>query len=534
MFRSDDGGYSWTEISGDLTRNEPEKHGVGSEPFTNEAAGGEVYNTISYISASPHVAGTIWVGTDDGLVQLTNDEGKTWTNVTPNGLSESLINAIDLSPHDPNTAFIAVTRYKFDELRPMAFKTIDNGKSWASIVLGIDEGHFVRVVRQDPKNDQILYAGTEGGLYISFDQGANWKPFQLNLPICPITDLTFQDNDLIVATSGRAFWILDDLSAIQQSSGTLEDTAFKMFVPKPNYKFASGGASTASPFQGQNPSNGVVFDYQLPKTWTEEMKLKLEVVRSDGTVIRSFDSSDKSKAKTWTGGPGPEPKLPAKPGLNRFSWDLRADPIPGIPNIFVMGGHNSARVVPGEYSLRLSTDQENLGPVEIHAVVNPDPRIEATDADYATQQSALDRIVAMAKDVHQSVNQFRRVKTQLADRLSLLKNIEDQDELVELGKLALEKINEWESKLIQSRQKTFQDVINYRNQLNAELVYLGGQLDTNQPLPTKASLQRLEELSAHWQTTNSQLQSLIKGPITEFNAAYKTSGLPALIIPDKK
>lgn len=533
LFRSDDAGHSWTEISGDLTRNESEKHGDGSTPFTNEAAGGEVYNTISYIAASPHAAGDIWVGTDDGLVHRTVDEGTTWSNITPNGLAESLINAIDISVHDADTAFIAVTRYKFNELRPMAFKTVDGGNSWASIVHGIADGHFVRVIRQDPQNEQVLYAGTEGGLYISLDQGANWQPFQLNLPVCPITDLTFQDNDLIVATSGRSFWILDDLSAIQQTNGNLDDSAFVIFEPKPSYKFAQGGGG-ASPFAGANPAPGVIFDYHLPESWNKDAKLTLEIIRADGKVVRTIDNSDKSKTKTWQGGPPREPSLPVKPGLNRFSWDLRTDPIVGVTNIFVMGSHAGPRVVPGEYTLKLSTDQKGIEPVESRAVVMADPRVEGTEEDYAAQQSALDGIRDLVTDIHQSVNQFRSVKSQLSGRLALLKRMDDQKELAKSAKLALDAINEWESNLIQPKQKTFQDVINFRNKLNAELIYLGGEIDSNEPRPTAACITRLAELTERWEASKAELQQIVTGPVANFETAYQGSGLPVLIVPEKR
>ena len=532
LFRSDDAGHSWTEISGDLTRNEKDKHGDGGVPFTNEAAGGEVYNTISYLAASPHQAGTIWVGTDDGLVHRTSDDGKTWVNVTPNGLEESLINAIDLSPHDSNTAFVAVTRYKFDDLTPMAYKTVDNGTSWASIVHGIADGHFVRVVRQDPQNEQILYAGTEGGLYISLDQGAKWHPFQLNLPVCPITDLTFRDNDLVIATSGRAFWILDDLGPIQQSGGKLDGQAFQILRPKPSYKFSSG--SSPSPFRGQNPAAGVIVDYHLPQTWKKDDTLKLEVVRKDGSVIRTLSSAEAKNFKTWEGGPTAEPKLPANPGLNRFHWDLRQDSIPAIPNVFVMGSLRGTRVVPGEYTIRLSTDQEGLEPSEMQATVLADPRIKATAGDYLQQQTALDRIAALVKDVHQSVNRFQQVKSQLAGRLRLLKELNDTDQVVTVGQEAMKRINQWESQLIQPKQKTFQDVINFPNQLNAELVTLAGALDTNDPRPTKSSLERLEELAKLWETLSKEFQAIVDGPIRDFNAAYKKSGLPTLIVPEPR
>ncbi|MEL6926077.1 MAG: glycosyl hydrolase, partial [Bacteroidota bacterium] len=200
LLRSEDEGLSWQEISPDLTRNDTSKHKVGGEPFTNEAAGGEVYNTISYIAASPHQAGVIWVGADDGLVHLTMDEGKNWSNVSPPVQGESLINAIEVSPHDPAVAYLAVTRYKYNDHRPMIYVTNDYGKSWRMKTNGIPKDNFVRVVREDPKQRGLLYAGTERGLYLSFDGGNYWKAFQSNLPMCPITDLAIKDNDLCVAT----------------------------------------------------------------------------------------------------------------------------------------------------------------------------------------------------------------------------------------------------------------------------------------------------------------------------------------------
>ncbi len=532
IFRSDDAGHSWTEISGDLTRNEPEKHGDGSEPFTNEAAGGEVYNTISYIAVSPHAAGTIWVGTDDGLVHRTDDEGKGWIDVTPDGLEECLVNCLDISTHDPNTAFAAVTRYKFSELRPMALKTVDNGKSWAPITHGIADGHFVRVIRQDPVNEQVLYAGTEGGLYISLDQGMHWSEFQLNLPKCPITDLTFRDNDLIVATSGRAFWILDDLSSIQQSGGALEPNKFAIFTPKSTTKFSSATSASASPFSGQNPLPGVIFDYHLPSSWTQDMELQLEVIREDGKIVRTLSSVAPKKAAGWAGGPSKPLVLPTKPGLNRFHWDLRADPIPGVPDVYVLGSHNGPRVTPGRYTLRLSSS-EDLGAPEAEALVVPDPRIEADEQDYEAQQEALDSIREMAAELHSEVNRFAQVKAQLSGKLKLLKNMEEHTELVQLAQAASEQLKAWESQLIQRRQKTQQDVVNFPNRLNAQLLYLAGELDTNSPLPTQASLQRLADLSNQWEELRVQLDKLIQGSIADFNTRYKSSGLPAVIIPDR-
>jgi len=265
VLKTTNGGMSWDEISPDLTRNDKTKQGVGGIPFTIEGAGGENYNTLSYLETSIHDANVLWAGSDCGLVHLTQDGGQNWSNVTPTGLGEVIVNAIDVSPHDPATAYIAATGYKFNNFTPMAYVTKDYGKTWTKITYGFEKDHFVRVVRADPKEPNLLYAGTEGGLYFSNNNGQQWHKFDLNLPVTPITDLTFQDNDLVVATSGRGFWVLDDLGAIQQSKGSVGTTdKVQLFTPKPSVKVSFGGRSRKANV-GKNPEDGVLIDYYLPE-----------------------------------------------------------------------------------------------------------------------------------------------------------------------------------------------------------------------------------------------------------------------------
>ncbi|HIC74472.1 MAG TPA: glycosyl hydrolase, partial [Candidatus Marinimicrobia bacterium] len=232
VLKTEDRGESWAVISPDLTLNKKENLGKGGAPITNEAAGGEIYHTILYLELSTHEEGTIWAGSDDGLVHVTKDGGKTWNNVTPNGLKEGMVNAIDVSPHDPATAYIAFTRYKFADFKPYIYKTDNYGKTWKKIIRGISDDAYVRVVREDPVKKGLLYAGTELGLFVSFDDGKAWQRFQLNLPIVPITDLTFRNNDLVASTLGRAFWILDDLSPLQNLSADLAKKEVHLFSPK--------------------------------------------------------------------------------------------------------------------------------------------------------------------------------------------------------------------------------------------------------------------------------------------------------------
>ncbi len=528
ILRSDDEGYSWQEISPDLTRNDTSKHTIGGEPFTNEAAGGEVYNTISYLAVSPHQAGTIWVGTDDGLVHLTQNEGRDWQNVSPKALGEALINAVEVSPHDPATAYLAVTKYKFSDLSPIIYKTDNFGKSWKRIDKGLPEHNFVRVVREDPVRKGLLYAGTESGLWISFDDGKNWEAFQQNLPICPITDLTIADNDLVVATSGRAFWILDDLSILQQKGEQAPKDRISIFNPKQQYRFTTD-ASPKARGAGQNPMNGVIFDYILPDSTSEKDTLVLEVYDGKGSLIRSISNQKNTGFKSWEGGPQPDAVLPSVAGHNRFSWDLRRTALPAIENVFVMGDYRGHLSSPGKYTLKLCSNQDT---VEVDFSLHADPRLKASAADFRAQQTSLLQIESTVKDIHKSVNRFRSVKKQLENRLILLREMEGKEEIVKKGETALENISQWEAKLIQTKQETFQDVINFRNQLSAELFQLKSMLDSHSPRPTKGTELRLKELLKNWETYKAEMEALIKQEIDGFNKAYQSSNLPALILPD--
>ncbi len=527
VLKSTNRGQSWQEISPDLTRNDKTKQVLGGAPFTNEGAGGENYNTITYLVASPHEQGVLWSGSDDGLIHLTKNDGKDWTNVTPKGLGEMLINAIEVSPHDPAAAFVAVTNYKMGDLSPIIYITQDYGKTWKNKVQGIDKEHFVRVVREDTKAKGLLYAGTEGGLYVSFNNGEQWEKMQLNLPVCPITDLTMQDNDLIIATSGRAFWILDDLSSIQQSKGKVSDK-LALYTPKPTYKFNINTPENPPIGNGQNPMSGVIIDYFLPLENMDSMVLKLDILDKDGALVRSYSSRKNESMKTYIGGPPAEKVLPTKKGVNRFNWDLRRNTLPGVEGVFMLGDYRGGLVAPGEYTLRLSTLQEV---VETKAIVIPDPRIEAIPEEYDAQQAILKAIEKGVREIHNSVNEMRSVKKQLTQINELLKLIEGTTVLQDTATAIVKKITTWEEGLIQPNQKTFQDVINFPNQLNAELVNLKSRVDELMPAPTQGAKQRMNELLAEWSTYKLAMKQLLEVDIVNFNQQYQQQALPAVAIP---
>ena len=526
VFRTVDEGQSWTPVSPDLTRNDKEKQGPGGGPYTNEAAGGENYNTIMYLVESLHEKGVLWAGTDDGLVHLTKDGGANWNNVTPAGLAEGIINSIEVSPHDPATAYIAVMRYKFQDLSPYIYKTNNYGLSWTKITNGFTDPHtFIRVVREDQKRKGLLYAGTETGLYISFDDGQNWQTFQLNLPVVAINDLTIQDNDLVVATAGRSFWILDDVSSLQSiQQGTMPFTLVK---PKDTYLLFGGSADRPIPGLGQNPKQGVTLDYYIDKK-SDSLDLKLEVL-SNGEIIRTYTNKKVKDFKSWPGGPSKPAVLPAKKGFNRFTWDFRRDALPAVEKVFVYGSYAGSRIGPGTYQLRMTMDGVSS---DTDVTVLPNPKIMSSTADYKEQQATLVQIESAIKGIHEAVNQMRSAQSQLKGYAKLLKDQEEAKDLLEKGKALIERISSWEENLIQPKQKTFQDVINYHNQLNAELMNLKNYVDAAEPKVTQGAKDRLRDLLSQWSTYDKERTSIVETEMKEYNSLFKSLDIPAIVLPE--
>ena len=528
VFKSTDEGQSWTSISPDLTRNEKDKHGPGGGPFTNEAAGGENYNTITYLTESQHEQGVLWAGSDDGMLHITQDGGQNWVNVTPEGIKDGIINSIEVSPHDAATAYIAIMRYKSMDLGSYIFKTSDYGTTWTKITNGITGAHtFTRVVREDRKQKGLLYAGTETGLFISLNDGLNWQPLQLNLPVVPINDITIQDNDLIIATSGRAFWILDDVAAIQNIASTKQQSV-TIFQPKDTYLYFGGSSDKPVPGLGQNPKSGVTFDYYLDSK-LDSTKLTLEVLHND-KVIRTISNQKPKKFASWAGGPSKPEVLPSKKGYNRFTWDFSKDDLPSINKVFIFGGHDGSTVGPGKYTLRLNTEEHSS---ETTATILPNPKVKGSMADYTEQQMVLNSIEASVREIHIAVNAMRSAKSQLEQYGKLLKDNEAASTLLKKGDSLKERITSWEENLIQPKQKTFQDVINFPNKLNAQLLHLRGYVAAVEPKVTAGAKERLEDLLAQWQGYKREHDLIVNQEMSAFNSLYKELDIPAIILDEK-
>lgn len=523
LLKTTNGGLSWDAISGDLTRNDKSKQGPGGVPFTNEGAGGENYNTITYVAESTLENGTIWTGSDCGLVHVTRDGGKTWTNVTPADLPESQINSIELSAFDKGVAYISATRYKLNDYGAYAYKTTDYGNTWTTINKGVKPDDFIKVIREDTKNKSILYAGSERGFYLSTDAGSSWQPFQLNLPIVPVTDLMIRDNDLVAATAGRAFWILDDLGAIQQAATA---SAVTLFTPKPAYKFGGGtGLPEAKYKAGQNAPEGVILDYILPEL-TDSTLVTLTITDAAGKLIRTYSNKKDASYVKYPGGPAAATLLSAKKGHNRFLWNLRNDNItPDVQNVFVYGSYEGYAVPPGKYKAQLNFN----GTIsETEMIVLANPTISATAADWDEQQQVLATITASIGEMHQQVNELRKIRKQLVHHTDILKDLKPAEKVLDEAKKLIAGIDAWESNIVEGRIQNGQDVINWPSRLNVEFFNIKRLADAPDPRITQGIKARLADLQAQWNAEKGKLEA-IKKSVAAYNTLYKSQQLEALI-----
>jgi photosystem II stability/assembly factor-like uncharacterized protein len=527
LFKSTNGGFNWQVISPDLTRNDTTKQDAGGGPITNEGAGGENYNTLYYVIESPHEQGVLYTGSDCGLVHVTKDGGKTWANITPAGLPESMIHSIEVSPFDKATVYIAASRYKFNDYANYTFKSTDYGKTWTTIGTGVEPDDFIKVIREDKKVKDLLYAGAERGFYISFNGGASWSKFQLNLPVVPVTDLIIHNNDLIAATAGRAFWIVDDLSAIQQSKGDFAHITAKVYSPKPTVRLSSGASETveAPAGTGQNPMNGVILSYYL-KEKADTNKVSLQLLDGSGKVLRTYSNKKDENLKVTPGGAPPPQVLPAELGVNRFAWDFATEALPEVPGVFAMGDLSGHRVPPGRYKARLQFKGETS---EAEFEVLADPNLKVTDADWNAQQQLIRQAEEGLTDVHNSVNNMRKVKKQLEGYNELLKNDENAKDLIKAGKELLKKLEKWESNLIEPRTKTGQDIVNYPGKLGAEFLQVRSLADAHDPRVTQGVKERLADVQVEWAKHKKTMQEIISGDINHYNKLFKDKNLPALL-----
>ena len=521
LFKSVNEGRNWQVISPDLTRNETAKQGPSGGPITKDNTSIEYYNTIFTVAPSPKDSQLIWVGTDDGLVQVTRDGGRTWQNVTPKDLPEgALVSMVEASPHDPATAYVAATRYKLDDERPYAYKTADYGKSWRKIVAGIPADHFVRVVREDPARRGLLFAGTEFGVYMSLDDGAAWQPLQLNLPVVPIHDLTLKDHDLVAATHGRAFWILDDLTPLEQLTDDIARGGNHLFTPRDAVRFQAPGFTPERALTGvgTNPPNGaIIYAYLKGKP---EAEATLEILDARDSLVRRISSRPKEGQDT----------LKVDAGLNRFVWDLRyadAHRFKGL--VFWAGGTRGPLAPPGVYRARLSLGA--WSEMQPFTVVK-DPRVTATAEDLGKQFQLLVRIrdrVSAANDAVQEIAELKDQVDAVAKRARALPDGKGAA-LARQADSLKSKFAAVQESIYQVRNKAPEDPLNFPIKVNNKLASLGGVVGSADAAPTDQSYQVFDQLSGELQGYLDRLKTVIETDVPAFNRAAREQDIPALML----
>ncbi len=530
LLKTSDMGKTWKEVSPDLTRNEKEKQGKGGGPYTNEAVGAENYGTIAYVAASPFEKGVIWTGSDDGLVHLTRDGGATWKNVTPRGLEECLINAIEISPHDKATVYIATTRYKFNDHRPGLYKTTDYGATWTKIDNGIPSNAFTRVVREDQVRRDLLLAGSEIGLFMSWDGGKNWSSFQLNLPITPITDLIVHQGNLVAATSGRSFWILDDLSLLRQYRPS--PAPLSIYKPADGY-LVNGGSELngtdpdfngADTYDGVNPANGIVIYYHLPELKKTD-EITLEVKDAGGKMLRRYTSTKEPSFSGWDGGPPSKPVLPKTAGINRFVWDMRHPIMPGVPDVYIEASYRGHKAPPGKYTFTLRMGGQS---VSTDAAILANPRYPTDAAGYREYDSVMTAMEADLIKMHTMVNDLYGKQKQLESLLESLPSGDKFSGVKNDADALLRKMKAWDEDMVQRKTTAYDDVENFPNKFTADFMFLINQTESDIPRVNQPSLDRMAELNKQWVALKARADEINDKDIPALNRKLWEAGIGAI------
>lgn len=518
IHRSKDKGQTWELISPDLTRNDKTKQDYsGGKGVTRDNTGTEVYDVIFAFEESPKVAGLLWAGTDDGRVHLSRDNGKTWTNITPPDMPEwACVNVIDLSAHDPGRAHIAAYKYRQNDFSPYIFRTDDYGKTWKKLTdgnNGIPSNHFVRVVREDPERKGLLYAGTEFGMYISFDEGAHWQKFQLNLPITPITDLMIHQKDLIVATQGRGFYILDNLTPLHQAMDAMKSTTF-LFKPREAYR-SGGGVANIHYYFAEAPKEAV----------------KIDILDAKGATVATFTGRPGASQETPAATPqqrAATPPVTANAGLNRFNWNLRYPAIFEIPQgITQWGGSNiPPKIVPGSYQVKITSGAwSQTQPLEVKS----DPRLTTTVADYEEQLRLSREIGGRIRELYDTLAQLRDVKqqvTQLGDRLN---KAGFGDDVAKAAKALNERFSELEGDLTQLQGSAGQDALNYPGRIDNQWLVLYGTVAAPDSRPPRGAYDRYEDLKPELPRILDQIRQVFTTDLAKFNELVKSKGVQPVV-----
>jgi photosystem II stability/assembly factor-like uncharacterized protein len=515
-------GMSWERISPDLTRADSSTLGPSGGPITRDQTGVETYGTIFTIAPSQHDANTIWTGSDDGYVQVTRDHGQTWKNVTPPTMPDfARISLIEVSPHRPGTAYVAAKRYQLDDRQPYIYRTDDYGETWVETVNGIADGHYVHAVREDIVRPELLFAGTEHGVYISFDNGANWMPFNRNLPDVQVPNLVLEGSDLVIATHGRSAYIMDNISPLRQLNETVVASEVHLFDPTD----ARRGLE-----------NGLPITYYLDEPAT---RVVIDILDAGGNVVRNYTGTrgpagpgggrvgeEVEDEEGGRGGRGGGGGVRTEAGTNRFTWDMRHEGATTFPDMIMWAaGSNGPRVLPGSYTVRLQVDEE---PAQTQAFeVGMDPRVvDVTMDDLRRQFDLAMQVRDRTSQANQAVIDVREIYEQIQDRISKDASVATP------GQELRGKLGTVEESIYQVRNQSNQDPLNFPIRLNNKLAALQGAVEGVDGAPTAQTYEVFEELSGQLDVQLNALNQIIITDLAEFNRLLESKGLEP--IPDPR
>jgi hypothetical protein len=510
-------GKSWQKISPDLTRHDPKTMGPSGGPITKDQTGVETYATIFTIAPSPHSADVIWTGSDDGYVFITRDGGKNWTNVTPRELPEfARISMIEVSPHRPGTAYVSAKRYQLDDRAPYIYRTDDYGRTWSKTVNGIAPDHYVHVVREDPARANLLFAGTEHGMYVSFDNGARWQPFNRNLPDVQVSDLVIKDNDLVVGTHGRSAYVMENITPLRQLNTRLVAQNVVLFKP-------------ADAARGLDQSVAITYYLKQPAK-----QVTIEILDAQGKLVRTFKSeADTARQRADAAGGddddsprGPPPvRVAVRAGTNRFQWDMRSQPATTFPGLIMWAAStNGPRVLPGNYQVRLTADNQ---PAQTQSfAIRLDPRLpHVTLADLQAQHALAMQVRNRLSQANEAVIAIRDVKGQVDDRVKKANDAKFEH----AARLFKDKLSAVEEEIYQVRNQSNQDPLNYPIKLNNKIGALMGAVENVEGRPTAQSQEVFSELSARLDQQLNWLEQVMTRDLSAFNQQWVVpKGLPPI------
>ena len=465
---------------------------------------------------------------------MTQDDGQSWHNVTPKDMPEwSMVSIIEPSPHEAGSAFAAIDRHKLDDLKPLIYRTHDSGKTWTRIVSGIPEGAYVRSVREDPQKKGLLYAGTELGVYVSFDDGGHWQPLQLNLPVAPVHDLVVKDDDLVVATHGRSFWVLDDLTPLRQIDPAAQVPEVRLYQPQSAYHLHFPLEVNRRRPVGDNPPRGAVIDYFLKSRPAADEKITLEILDPQGKVLRTLSNHKKEKfaqPAEWPDREPPADLLPDAAGMNRFAWDLRVEDPREIPGAFYADeGPRGPVVTPGSYLVRL-TARGTVQSVPLQVVLDPRLKDTVTAADTAAHWDLVTRTTQDIDALHRAVNQMRTLRRNLETLKAWAGSEAGSKPLLAAAADFDAHMKPIEEQLIQVNMKASEDNLRYPNRLNEQYDTFTATIDADDVAPTAAQQEVYADLHRRLLEQLEKWKSLANSELPALNTRMQEAGVPRLAL----